>query len=614
LSATAPLIQSWFSRLSSHRAGEAPDAYLLYAASNLGSLAALVAYPVLVEPFSTLTGQRLGWSAGFALFFALILVIGIKGRFTTHASHSHTGAVAAPSTLDLLRWILLAAAPSSLMMGVTSYLTTDIASFPFMWVAPLALYLVTFIMAFQAKPWISREVILLVQSILVGLTIYFMPFIRMGLGWQLGLNLSSFFLTALVCHQTLADRRPDPQHLTTYYLCLSLGGVVGGSFNAFLAPVIFSTVIEYPLVLILACLARPWGPLELTNKERIAVALGLVGAALPPIMVRFGGAGLANSDSFFKVGMVLFVMAMGMALLVRNRAVYFTLIIAALWVSLTGMTTQGRNMIVQRSFFGVLKVAEAGDPKLGDVRLMYHGTTIHGAQGLAPARRCQPLTYYAPATGIGQTVTRLEQQHPALNMVVVGLGTGAIASYVRPTDHLSFFEIDPLVVEAARDPRQFTYVSQCAKSPVGFQTGDARLTLNHLPAGQLDLLMIDAFSSDTVPAHLLTVEAVRMYLSKLKPDGVLLLHLTNRHLELRDPVIAALEQAGARTLTQKSPADPVSFLTTSATTVVIASRASTSLAPFAADSRWSRRDPGQARAWTDDYSNLLGALVAGLQH
>ena len=617
LSATAPLLQSWFARRvwSDHDGARARDAYPLYAASNLGSLLALAAYPLVVEPFATLTLQRHGWSLAFAVFLGLVLVLRLTQRFTAHpiAASASDDRAAAPGPVDIVRWVLLAAAPSSLMLGVTAHLTTDIASFPFLWVLPLALYLTTFIIAFSAQGLRNRGALLTVQFLTTGACVLVLPVFGLGLGWQVTLALANFFVGALVCHLALADRRPDPRHLTSFYLWMSVGGGLGGAFNAFVAPVIFSNVVEYPLVLVLILAARPWKGWKLDREKWILLTLGLAASMVPAIATSLGGRPFLNGPAFSSVVIAATVTAFATAVFLRDRGLWFTILMAALSLGLALIPTGRQELSVQRSFFGVLKVTDTGDPVIGPVRLMFHGTTLHGAQALSSARQCQPLTYYAPQTGIGQTVVGVRAAHPHLRMGVVGLGVGALASYTRPGDAIDFFEIDPLVVREASNPQRFTYTTACARGAVRYVLGDARLTLNRLPPGRFDLLVIDAFSSDTVPAHLLTVEALKIYLARLQPDGVLLLHLTNRHLDLRDPVIAGLKAAGAKTLTQRSPAHPRSFIAYAATQTVIASRSPAALARLAADPRWVDHDPGQTKPWTDDYSNLIGPLIAGLR-
>ena len=607
LSATAPLVQAWFARAARPDAttGQPPEPYALYAASNLGSLLSLVAYPVLVEPLTHLTTQRLGWSAGYVVLAIMIVTLGLLQASRARPVAAHEKG-ASPSLVKMALWIGLAAVPSSLMMGVTTYLSTDVASAPFLWVIPLALYLVTFILAFASKPAIRPGVILIGQAGGVCLCIYVMCFHNIDITLQLTVHLFCFFLTALMCHSALAAARPEPGQLTLYYFCMSLGGVVGGSFNAFLAPVLFSTVLEYPLVLALACLVRPWGRgTPLTQREKIWLGFGMLDVAglIVLVLLPYDNSVIQSLSTF------LFAATLVTAFALRNRGLYMAVLIGLAAFAVQQAGQSGNQIVTERSFFGVVRLAETEDPLLGRVRRMTHGTTLHGAQALAKGRECQPLTYYAPATAIGQTITALQARSSKLDMAVVGLGVGTMSSYVRKGDRMAFYEIDPTVVRMATNPAYFTFISKCAQAPVSFHTGDARLTLAPLPAGQLDMLTVDAFSSDAVPAHLLTAEAIRMYLSKLKGDGVLLLHLSNRHLELRDPVIAAITKAGGVSLTQVSIKADQDSISQTASVVVIAARTEAGLKPFRADPRWTVRDPGKVKAWTDDYMNLIGAML-----
>ncbi|MBP2159661.1 MULTISPECIES: spermidine synthase [Asticcacaulis] len=611
LSATAPLVQAWFALTANPdpATGKPPEPYALYAASNLGSLLSLVAYPVLVEPLTQLTDQRIGWSLGYGILVVLILTLGLTRKAPTVPVTETTATSARPSLMTMAIWIGLAAVPSSLMMGVTTYLSTDVASAPFLWVAPLALYLLTFIFAFGTKPLISRKMLLILQAAAACLAIYALPFRHLAIPAQLAVHLLTFFLTALLCHSELARARPKPEHLTLYYLCLSIGGVVGGSFNAFLAPVIFPLVLEYPLALALACLARPWfterEDRRLTQLELVWLAFGLVDAIALVIMLIVP----ADGEGADTLRRFLFAVAPLCAFALRDRGIAMACLLVVAGLSAVNVTQIGRHVVTERNFYGVVRIAETTDPVVGPLRRMTHGTTLHGAQAIDPQKRCQPLTYYASETAIGQTLTKVQALKPSADIAVVGLGVGTMAAYVRPSDRLAFFEIDPAVIRLASDPKYFTFVSDCAKGPVTFHAGDARLTLSSVPAGQFDLLTIDAFSSDSVPAHLLTVQAIDMYLSKLKPDGVLLLHLSNRHLELRDPVIAAIRQSGGSALTQTSTKTFKGSFVQSPAIVVIAGRNAAALAGFRADARWQTRDPGPVRAWTDDYTNLIGAML-----
>ncbi len=613
LSATAPLIQAWFARSTEALDPTRPaPVYALYAASNLGSLAALLAYPTLVEPLSDLSVQRLGWSAAFLLFVGLMGLVGVKiwrsGKATSvPAGPDVAETVRAPTARDLLMWIALAAAPSSLLMGVTSHLTTDVASAPFLWVAPLAIYLLTFVIAFASRQWVKTEILLMFQAAVLLGCLCILP-THGSIGLQIALHLGCFFLTAWVCHQKLAESRPDPRHLTLFYLCLSVGGVVGGSFNAFLAPIIFNRVYEYPLVLVLAVFARPWSGWRLSRRETLLFAAAVPLIVLVPALQQFG---IRFSLS---IAILMLLLPLVMGFLIRDRTVYFAILVSVLLVALLSTPTvlgqTGKVLTGSRSFFGVTKVTELMTPELGPVHLMMNGTTIHGAQASTPTLKCLPLTYYGLQTGIGRTVSLQQAAHPQLNIGVVGLGAGTLATYLRPNDHLTYFEIDPLVVRYASDPNYFTFLSQCGRGQARIKVGDGRLLLKAESGPKFDLLVVDAFSSDSVPAHLLTVEAMKLYFQRLSPHGVLLMHITNRHLALAAPVVAGVRAAGGFALHEVyRPTGKVVFQNLPSE-VVVAARASSDLAEFVKEPGFATFEPGHTRAWTDDYTNLVGAMLA----
>ncbi|HEX3700494.1 MAG TPA: fused MFS/spermidine synthase [Phenylobacterium sp.] len=614
LSATAPLVQAWYARTVRPIPGREP--YALYAASNLGSLIALLAYPIVVEPTVTLRAQRLGWSLGYGAFALLLASLALA---CVRAPRQETPAEAVPAAppvawRERATWLALAAIPSSLMLGVTSYLTTDVASAPFLWVGPLALYLLSFIVAFQAKPAIPWPVTLLVQAAAVAGCASLLPFRLTAFPVQFGVHLLAFFFTALMCHQALVRRRPAPARLTEFYLWMALGGVVGGAFNAFLAPVIFDNVWEYPIVLTLACLVRPWGG-DPRPRALVLFGLGIICGIASPILITFVPPHLAarpmlgvvtNSQLLELGAKLLLAVTVVCAYLLRGSGLLFCALIAVLSISAGAAAERGTTRESWRSFFGVLRISEArADPLGGTVRMLAHGTTLHGAEALNPAYRCRPLVYYTPATPIGQVILAKQRAHPAIRIGAVGLGTGSVAAYVRPADRLTFFEIDPLVIRIAQ--RRFHYTSACAKGPVDYVVGDARLTLARQPQGVFDVLLIDAFSSDAVPAHLLTVEAVRGYLGHLTPDGVVILHLSNRNLDLNGPAQAVALAAGGHALFQSHQPAPGAVWESHVDAVVIG-RTAQAIAPFAADPRWRPADPTRARPWTDDYTNLAGAL------
>jgi SAM-dependent methyltransferase len=605
LSATAPLIQAWRARLAAP--DDTREPYALYAASNLGSLLALIAYPVIIEPTLALHTQRLTWTIGYGVFVLAIALLGLLAIRSAGRAPTAPVVEATPVRwLDRLIWVALAAAPSSLMMGTTSYLSTDVASAPFLWVAPLALYLLTFIIAFQTKPLIGRDMALLLHAAAAAACAYLIPFETNDIVLQLAVHLCAFFLTALVCHQALVARRPPASQLTEFYLWMSVGGVIGGGFNAFLAPVIFNTVIEYPLVLVLAALARPIGPRTLPLWRWLLFVIAMATAISAAILVSFIGAGVVVKSLLAATVIAAFVL--------RANSVVFAGLLAILVVSATMVGDRVEVLQTWRSFFGVVRQSRVDVPNFANgIMMLSHGTTLHGAQAPAGPYGCKPLLYYAEETPIGQVFVKTKEERPMVSIGAVGLGTGTVSTYVRPTDKLTFFEIDPMMVKIASDPKHFSYISECADGPIDFVLGDARLTITRQPNDQYDILLIDAFSSDAVPAHLLTVEAVKTYLSKIKPDGIVILHLSNRNLDLRSPAQAVAIAAGGHALLQQHPGDPDKpFMWESGEDALIIARNEAALAPYISDPKWTRA-VATVRPWTDDYTNLIGSLISQMK-
>jgi hypothetical protein len=624
LSATAPLLQAWYARV---RAGQ-PDAanpYVLYAASNLGSFVALLAYPALVEPLLHLSTQTVMWTAGYGMF---VVLVGVLGWISWNArDDGQTAPLASTAPIpwrEKLIWVLLAAGPSSLMLGVTLHLTMDIASAPFLWVIPLAIYLLTFVLAFSSKPLIPLKYTLLIQGIVVAGCISLLPFGAGSWALQFGLNVVTFFLTALTCHQILAARRPPPDRLTEFYLLLSLGGVIGGIFNALIAPLIFHAIYEYPIVLVLVGLARPWGKGWPNVGERVWLGLAVLMTALTyglysalkasgDFRVFVADLPLKHNawDNAELIAHALLGVAAIAAFMIRDRALIFTFALACIAISAEDAAGRSDWIHSERSFFGVLRVAQADNATYeGKLNSMLNGTTLHGAQTTNPKYRCHPMTYYAPATPIGQSAI-LVQARPAgrADIGVVGLGSGAMAAYKRAQDSLTYYEIDPKVLHFAENPKYFSYITNCAQGPVNVVMGDARLSLFKEPDGKYDLLIVDAFSSDSVPTHLLTVEALRLYLRKVKPDGVVLLHLSNRNLEITSSSIATARAIGAPVLAQLY-AEPEGslYLWATSTEAIVLAKSDKGLADFRADPRWRLPPPVKTAPWTDDYTNLIGAL------
>jgi hypothetical protein len=608
LSASAPLLQSWFAA-SGHR--QAGNPYVLYAASNLGSFAALFAYPVIVEPFLALKTQTAAWSIGFALLAILLSVAGLfTARAAPVAARVETSDDPAVSAGERMRWIALSAVPSGLVIAVTAYLTTDIAAAPFLWVVPLAIYLLTFVAVFRERPWIAHADIVrfvpfavapLAVSVIGGEKVFWLV--------TIALNLAAFAMLTLMCHGEVYARRPSPRRLTEFYLCTSFGGVTGGAFAGLLAPQIFNGNYEYPILIALALLCTPGlfsggARKSLTEALPWLLASGVLTLAWYVMRPQLP----AMLELPFQAVLALLAAAM---LFQRQRPMrFFGLVILSFAV--TAQWRPGMAPVeTARSFFGVHKVADVND---GRARLLYHGTTVHGAQWLRNADGTPvigvpaPQTYYYFGGPFDEAIRAARAAHGSVDRVaVVGLGTGTLACHRKGGEHWTFFEIDPEVIRIARDPRRFEFLSRCApEAPV--VTGDARLTLEASP-DRYDLIVLDAFSSDTIPVHLLTREAVAGYLSKLTPHGVIVAHISNRHLDLA-PVVANVAQSlglVAYLREDERAGDLMTTLKANARLVVLA-RDAADAGSVAGD--WTRLqpDPGSA-LWTDDYSNILGIML-----
>ncbi|WP_271166263.1 spermidine synthase [Brevundimonas intermedia] len=626
LSATAPLLQAWYARVTAaNREAGGRDPYVLYAASNLGSFLALLAYPALIEPLVSLSGQRWGWSLGYGLFVVMVAGLGVfawrrRDVVATEPARLEAGPRIAWREKGLL--VLLAAAPSSLMLGVTAHLSTDVASAPFLWVIPLALYLLTFVIAFQARPVIPIYLTLAIQAGVLAACAALAAFRTTEWLFVFGVNLTAFFFSALMCHQLMAERRPAPGRLTEFYLLLSLGGVLGGVFNALIAPVVFNMVWEYPLVLVAVGLLRPWSGREVRTWEIIACVIGVLIALSGPLglaLVRYAPdirAAVPDAE-LVRIAQAVLGIAALFAFLLRDRAAMFSVVIGAMVWSGYHVARGYDWTLTERSFFGVMRVASTTIEGLdGPVHVLMHGTTLHGAQAQSERYRCLPTLYYATTTPIGQAGMIAHERHPDGAVIgVVGQGAGAMAAYKRSQDRMSFFEIDPMVDRLSRDPRWFSFINGCAQGPVRTVLGDARLTMEQEAPGSYDLLIIDAFSSDAVPTHLLTVEAIAGYLRLLKPDGVVVLHLSNRNLEITLPAEAAAAALNAPALHQIYRERPEAVqMSESSTEALVIGKSEAALAPYRADPRWRKLEATEVRPWTDDYVNLFGSLVRQIQY
>lgn len=619
VSANAPLLQSWFAR-SGHP--HASDPYFLYGASNLGSLVALLAYPLLIEPVLGLSRQASVWSIGFVLLGCLIAVCGWlslrgEGEVATATKSVETTAAGPVTWRQCLCWIGLAAVPSGLLVSFTTFLTTDIASAPFLWVIPLAVFLATFIMVFRERPMMPQRILLLVQPIVVGLTLLGLS-MSGNAGWAIGVVVGfvAFFVTTLVCHKELYDRRPGIQHLTAFYMWMSLGGVVGGIFAALIAPQIFNGIYEFPLLLLAGLAAHPAfaQALQDSNERRWAAAAATVLLAFGAILAALIAVKFAPSFVITSGGWVLLA-ACCIGLLVMLDRPLPQLACGLVCLFALFLLPSAMNMgFSERSFFGVLRITPSAD---GQMRTMMHGTTLHGAMRLVdavgqPVREPTPATYYYPgspmARGVAVARALSGKTDGGLAVGIVGLGTGSLACYSRANENWRFYEIDPLVVKLASNPKLFTYLSRCRPN-ADIVLGDARLTLAKERPGHFDYLVIDAFSSDSVPVHLLTREALQLYLSKLSDKGILALHISNRHLDL-ESVAAGLAHSTPGASAAFAVDRPQSKTQDrSGSDVMFFAKSAAALLPILAMPDVQPVKATGARVWTDDYSNVLGAIV-----
>ena len=601
LAATAPLLQRWFS-YSSHKS--AHDPYFLYAVSNTGSMLALLAFPFLLEPLLAIRRQNVVWAVGYFVLAALIVVSAIALRGTNHQAQRISLPGNSSESLTArgrLHWILLAFIPSSLMLGVTTYIATDVASVPLIWIIPLALYLLTFIFAFSSKQVFSLSIashLLPVAIVILGSLIIFNP--KLSAWIAITLHLAVFFLAAFVCHRQLAIARPPVSKLAEYYLWIATGGVLGGIFNALLAPLIFSMPLEYPIVVVLACLMRPATGPEDRTKSWLRIAFPAL-----VLLLTFGFSVLALRLSLsprMQNGLALFLpLTVCYLATVRRPALFAVALSAYLLGAWPYLNASVQTLATERNFFGVWRVTSS---KNEEFRRLWHGSTVHGVQFEDAARKCVATSYYSKDGPLGQ-IFDVYNARPTLRPVAAtGLGAGTVATYSLPGERWDFYEIDPAIVRLASNPRYFTFLSDCSKAPYRMVLGDARLRIREAANGEYGLLIMDAFSSDSVPAHLLTIEALDLYLSKLAEDGLLAFHISNRYLNL-EPLLSGLSQRAKLSAVIRVDQERQVVGRYPSIWVVFA-RNDAALGAIASDTRW-RRLKGDV-VWTDDFSNILSLL------
>ena len=580
LATSSPTLQYWFSA-TSHR--QAQDPYFLYAASNIGSVVALLAYPFLIEPWLSLRGQTQLWAAGYVMFlFGSVLCALVVRRLPGQENR----AIERPRTKlaagRRLQWLAWSFVPSALMLGVTRHIATDIASFPLLWIVPLLLYLLTFVVAFgrdstrrdsivSKMTWIGA--VALAASFYVPLT---------WLALVVVVHLAWFFVAALLAHGRLAMDRPEPARLTEFYTIIAVGGVLGGVFGALIAPQIFDVNLEYPIAIGLALvIAIPTSPRPASL--RIPKRFGWMAVA------GIAAAWLLYSGNFLVLGLLAGMAALLTVGVRAAIAVLLTVVITAPIVSSASFELRAR------SFFGVYSVHDQDD-----VRTLTSGTTQHGTQILDDQR--QPTSYYHRAGPVGQVLEGIDAPG---NIAVVGLGAGTLAAYGRPGDHYTFYEIDPLVVDIATS-ELFSYVG-ASQARLTIKVVDGRLGLLD-SAERFDLVVIDAFTSDAIPVHLMTREAIALYLDRLNPGGILLLHVSNRHFDLSGVVGRTAHELGVLAAIQHYRPSPAELNDhAEASTWIGLAGSQDAFASTFGDDRWTRL-PATGELWTDDYSNILSVL------
>jgi hypothetical protein len=617
VSANAPLLQAWFSRTNNPHAA---DPYFLYGASNFGSLIALLAYPILMEPTIGLSAQSKAWSTGFSALGAMVAISGVMlllNRSRLRGGDARSGAASYATARSIswpqrFGWVVLAFVPSGLVVAVTTYITTDVASAPFLWVLPLALFLSTFILVFRVNLPFGYK---LVCELLPVTVLAFV--LTQGKLVSSLFALASFFLAALICHRELYNRRPASEHLTEFYLWMSVGGVLGGVFSALVAPHVFTSVFEFTLLALLALLARP-GVLidrsEPLNWRRLAAIVG-AGLALMAAYKLAVHLGLLSTERMYPFALIG-LLCLGLFHIRKwpeHRAALVLTMVAAFALT----PSDHQTLHVERSFFGTHRVMMSGD---GSMRMLLHGTTVHGAVRLKdaagrPAAVPTPATYYHPASpmarGVAAARAGLLPHGKPFRVGIVGLGAGSLACYSQAGETWRYYEIDPAVVRIATDPTLFDFLARCLPNPA-VVIGDARLRLAQEGPENFGYLVIDAFSSDSIPVHLLTAEALRLFVDKLDPDGLIALHVSNNHLDLVPALastIALVPGIVAATVDDDRPSDG---LDASSSRVVFIARKPKALASVLQWPDAKPLTPGRERPWTDDYSDVLSALVGRL--
>jgi hypothetical protein len=608
LASTGPLLQAWFVR-TRHRYATNP--YFLYSASNAGSLAGLLSYPFLVEPSIPLGRQATLWGGGYLLVLALIVGCAtvLWTRQPVHQKdESSSENLLQPTSFTRLRWTALAFVPSSLLLGLTTYVTMDLAAVPLLWVIPLAIYLVTLVLVFARTPPLRHRLVLRWQPLFVVVLLVLLfwgPYVATPA--LLPFHLAAFFLTGMACHGELAARRPPVADLTQYYLWIAFGGLLGGIFNVLIAPALFNWVLEYPLALVLGVALLPSRE---TRHESVGLVLLRAAACFTVLFsvrvlyLHFDRPGARVPWEVVVTAIVGSCLAAIVCYRERQSSLRLAAVLGAVVVAyVIAELNPSQTLLSQRDFFGIHRVRE---DLAGRSHILVNGTTVHGAQSTDPSRRSDPLSYYARSGPLGDVFSEIPRGTSS-NVGVVGLGTGATAAYGLRDEHWTFFELDPAVEQIARDSTYFTYLRD-SPADIRVVLGDGRRSLLRATDGAFRLLILDAFSSDAIPVHLLTQQALALYFSKLAREGVLVLHLSNRFIDLEpvlarlvtdDRLVARIRRFGSLSASQRDQG-------VEASTWAVVARDRGALGGLNSDPRWQALS-GAAKAglWTDDFSNVF---------
>lgn len=622
IAASAPLFQHWFSA-SGHKDAENP--YFLYAVSNTGSLLALLSYPFVIEPLLTLSEQSYAWLSGylvliiFAALCALKIYNGQKPIAPLPDARGHD-----ESSIWKMRaaWLILAFIPSSLMLGLTSYIATDLASLPLLWILPLTLYLLTFIIAFSRTPWIDlaplREIT--AYALCAVVIAFIITSFKAPPFYVILIQVVGFILSAQLCHSQLAALKPSPSRLTEFYLVISAGGVLGGVFNALIAPAVFSTPIEYALTLSLVGFVIwaghakiPHITLNFNTVDDKAKRRKLI--ALDALMLGIGVATCALAI-WTRNPMLQMLGCIGTAcfifMLVQNRPVFaiYCAITLLLFQSTTMWQKDKTTLETRRNYFGVMRVYD-----FGYAHTLQHGTTLHGAQYQEPSLKLAPTTYYSPISPAADIFYYFDEKSgrdKPQRFATLGLGVGSVNCFMAESRTYDFYEIDKDVIEIASNPEYFSYLTDCDQGH-NIILGDARLMISKAPDAYYDMIFVDTFGSDAIPIHIVTKEAFETYLKKLKPGGIIAVNVTNRYFDLRVPIDAIVRELGLSAAYKfkilQAGVNTINPLDSSAAFIVIG-RDPVDIAHFMELEQWEPlRTKRKMSPWTDDYANILPALM-----